>query len=350
MLYVKLEFKLMDSHGAQTLTLKQPANNDDVVGDNNDAARVSVVVPSHNHARFIAQTLRSIIRQTHAPAELLVIDDGSSDDSPRIIEQALKDCPFPCELVVRGGRGLCATLNEGLARSTRGRYFAYLGSDDLWLEDFLRERVRLLEARPRAVLAYGHAHIVDAQNHIVDSTKDWAVYADGDARGMLLRTIGPMSPTVCYRRAPLARLGWNETARLEDYELYLRLCVEGEFAFDPRVHAAWRRHETNTSWNQLMMLEEQLRAQQQHSELLGLSDGELARLQRKIKFTRAEDFLRLGEKREAWRLMSQNFAGHQAPRALARMLIRLLVPSQLMRRRSLRAGRRATERYGSIQI
>src|SRR5215213_11385990 len=90
-------------------------------------SRVAVVVPSYNHAPFVAATLRSVMAQTLAPARLLVIDDGSRDGSPRIIEDVLKDCPFPCELVARANRGLCATLNEGLAK-TGGAYFAYLGS------------------------------------------------------------------------------------------------------------------------------------------------------------------------------------------------------------------------------
>jgi len=117
---------------------------------------VSVVVPSFNHARFIEATLRSILNQTLPPAKLIVIDDGSGDESPRIIDRVLKDCQFPCELVARENRGLCATLNEGFERA-RGDYFAYLGSDDLWLPDFLEARVGLLETRAAAVLAYGHA-------------------------------------------------------------------------------------------------------------------------------------------------------------------------------------------------
>ena len=58
---------------------------------------VSVVVPSYNHARFVERTLRSVFAQTHAPSELLVIDDGSADDSPRVVERVLRDCPFPCD-------------------------------------------------------------------------------------------------------------------------------------------------------------------------------------------------------------------------------------------------------------
>src|SRR6185295_1443909 len=137
--------------------------------ESRDASRsaVSVVVPSYNHALFIEATLRSILEQTLSPAELIVIDDGSSDGSPRIIDRVLSDCRFPCELVARENRGLCATLNEGFER-TRGEYFAYLGADDWWLPEFLEARVRLLEMRPRAVLAYGHAFFIDKENRVVD--------------------------------------------------------------------------------------------------------------------------------------------------------------------------------------
>src|SRR3712207_5703987 len=117
---------------------------------------VFVLVPSYNHAPFIEKCLRSIIEQTAEPRKLLVIDDGSTDGSAEIIQRVLHDCRFECELIVRENRGLCRTLNEGLARSD-GKYFAYLGSDDYWLPDFLKARVELLEQRSRAVLAYGNA-------------------------------------------------------------------------------------------------------------------------------------------------------------------------------------------------
>src|SRR6185436_14810409 len=113
--------------------------NDPATSRSTSQPRVSVVVPSHNHAAFIETTLRSIIKQSLAPAELIVIDDGSTDNSTSIIDRVLRECPFPCEVIARENRGLCATLNEALERSS-GEFFAYLGSDDLWLTDFLKAR------------------------------------------------------------------------------------------------------------------------------------------------------------------------------------------------------------------
>ena len=308
---------------------------------------VSVVVPSYNHAQFIEATLRSIMKQTLQPAELIVIDDGSSDDSPHIIERVLNECSFPCEFVVRENRGLCATLNEGLERS-HGEYFAYLGSDDLWLPEFLHARVGLLESRARAVVAYGHAYLIDEQNHIVDSTADWASYADGDARAMLLQTTAPMSPTVLYRRSALEQHRWDEASKLEDYDLYLRLCTEGEFAFDPRILSAWRRHASNVSRDQTLMLAEQLKAQRQAALRFGYTEVQVEKLQRTTRFNRAEDFLRVGEKSQALSLMVNNWRGVNSSRATARMVLRLLIPNPIMRRRIRGKQLKAFARYGKL--
>ena len=309
--------------------------------------RVSVVVPSYNHASFVEATLRSIMKQSFPPAELLVIDDGSSDGSPSVIERTLHDCPFPCELVVRNNLGLCRTLNEGFARTT-GEYFAYLGSDDLWLPEFVKARVALLEARSDAVLAYGHAFFIDEENQIIDSTADWASYADGDAREMLLQTTAPMSPTVLYRRPALEKESWNENSALEDYELYLRLCELGPFAFDSQILSAWRRHRSNVSWDQTLMLNEQLQAQRAAALRFGFTDEQVERLQRATKFSRAEDFMRVGQKRAALSLMMNNLQGANSSRTTARMLVRMLLPNSFMRGRARVRQRRASERYGKL--
>ena len=312
------------------------------------AGRVSVVVPSYNHAPFVAATLRSVFAQTHAPARLLVIDDGSRDNSPRVIESVLKDCPFPCELIARENRGLCATLNEGLGR-TDGEYFAYLGSDDLWLPGFLEARVSALEARTSAVLAYGHALLIDERGEVLDCTLDWARYADGDARPMLLEeTYAPMSPTVVHRRAAVGRHGWNERARLEDYELYLKLSADGDFAFDPRVLSAWRRHGSNTSRDFVWMIEARLEAQRNAAPYLRLGAGELARYQRGLNFAGAEDLLRLGDKRAALKFLRRGIAGVPSARALARVALRLVTPYSIVERRRRRQQASAARRYGKL--
>jgi alpha-1,3-rhamnosyltransferase len=336
------------SHDSSDAPARDSSRAEDARDSSGDAARVAVVVPSYNHAPFVAATLRSVFRQTRAPSRLLVIDDGSRDGSTQIIEKTLNECPFPCELVARENRGLCATLNEGLSR-TSGEYFAYLGSDDLWLPAFLSARVAALEARERAALAYGHAFIIDEQDNIDDCTRDWAAYTDGDARRMLLaETYAPMSPTVLYRRAAVERHGWNERARLEDYELYLRLSAEGEFAFDSRVLSAWRRHGANASRDFAWMIEARLEAQRNAAAQLKLSAEELERYQRALNLAGAEDLLRLGDKRAALRFLRRGVAGAPDARTLARLALRLVAPHSLFKLRERRRRASAARRYGKV--
>ena len=292
--------------------------------------------------------LRSIFKQTLRPRALVVIDDASTDGSAEIIERTLTDCPVPWAFVRNhNNRGLAATLNDGFAR-TDGRYFAYLGSDDLWLPDFLAARVTLLEARPRAVLAYGHAYSIDERERIIDCTTDWARYVDGDVRRMLLSTLAPLSPTVVYRRAALAHHAWNERARLEDYELYLRLSAEGEFAFDARILSAWRQHAANTSRNLALMLDERLAAQRNAAAQLGLSAHALSHYQSLARFRSAQEFMRRGRKLTALKLLLANLRGVPSTAEAARLLLGLVVPHSLLRRRKRHLRQSASERYGSL--
>ena len=94
-----------------------------------DTPLVTVVVPSYNHARYVERALDSVRAQDYANLELVVIDDGSTDDSVRTIERALRDMPFPARLVARENRGAHAALNDGISQS-RGDYVQFLNSDD----------------------------------------------------------------------------------------------------------------------------------------------------------------------------------------------------------------------------
>lgn len=298
-----------------------------------NSPQVFVLVPSYNHGKFIETCLNSIINQTLPPSKLLVIDDGSKDNSVEVIEKVLKNCPFEAELLARENRGLCATLNQGLSLS-EGKYFAYLGSDDIWLPQFLEERTKLLESRPEAVLGYGHAFFIDEKNIIFDSTADyrevWANYPDGDAFPMLIQGIAPVSSTVFYRRSVLEKVSWNEDSRLEDYEMYLKLSALGEFAFDRRIFSTWRHHSYNTSKNKMLMLDEVIAAQNRHFPAIGFDAQGLKAEQKRVSFRYARDFLQSGEKAAAIKLGVKNWRGANTSSELIKFGLRMLLPMNVV--------------------
>ena len=310
---------------------------------------VSVLVPSYNHAPFVERTLRSIFAQTHAPEKLIVIDDGSKDESVKIIERVLRDCPFPTEFIRRENRGLSATLNEGFAK-TRVEYFAYLGSDDVWSPTFLEQRIELLQKRPDAVLAFGHAYLIDENDMIIDCTNNWTGFADGDMLPLLLDGIVFASSSVVYRRTALEAHAWNEDSILEDYELYLKLCAEGEFALDSRVLSAWRQHGWNVSGDFSAMLDEWLAAQNRTADWLNISGEELRRIQSELKFKTVLDFIRHGRRGEALRLLRENLHGAASAAQVAKTIFRLSVPQKLFQWNRRRKKDNAMKKYGKLNF
>ncbi len=305
---------------------------------------VSVLIPSYNHAPFIERTLRSVFKQTLPPTKLFVIDDGSKDDSVKIIERVLRDCPFDSQLIVRENRGLCATLNEGLLL-TDSKYFAYIGSDDVWLPNFLENRVEILENRPNACIAYGHAFLINENDEIIDLTEKWSDYSDGKTLEMLLFPIIPTSASIVYRSEILKKYLWNNDAILEDYELYLRLAAKYEFALGEKNLSAWRMHDYNTSADFPLMMNEWIEAQNRVSAEIGLSNEQLVKFQQKLKFRCVKDFIRRGDKQIAWNFFKNNLKGAESNIEIAKTFVRFLVPNKLLQfNRNLKENRVISER------
>lgn len=310
---------------------------------------VFVMVPSCNHAPFIERCLRSIIGQTLPPKKLLVIDDGSRDNSVEIIERVLLDCPFESELIVQENRGLCGTLNRGLSMSS-AEFFGYLGSDDVWLPEFLERRVEMLMSDPEVSTAYGNAFLIDENDRIIDCTKDWAGYPSVVDLDRLLSGVIPVTAGTMFRRSAIERFGWNDQSILEDYELYLKLAATSKFAFDDRVLAAWRQHSYNTSSDFARMLSEWLAAQDRVGDDVGVSGEKLAMIQKRLKFTSVAGFFRVGDKRAGFALLRENWSSAEGPLELGSALLRGLIPSPLyVRMRKLRMARQA-RRYGKLTI
>ncbi|KXK05451.1 MAG: cell wall biosynthesis glycosyltransferase [Acidobacteria bacterium OLB17] len=306
-----------------------------------------VAVPSYNHRPFVEECLRSIFRQTLPPAKLLVIDDGSRDGSAEAIEEVLRDAPFEAELIARENRGLSATLNQALSQADTP-FFAYLGSDDLWLPNFLEEQIGLLDVRKEAALAFSHVYVIDGEGDIFDRTDKWAEFADGDMLPTLMTGGIFSSPGVVYRREFLGDAAWNERSKLEDYELYLRLAAKHEFARNTKLLAAWRQHGSNTSDDFALMVEEWLAAQERLRGELPYSDEEFEAFRTKLRYAAARHFNRTGSRRLAARAMWQNRKGASSVTEKALDAIRVAAPRRLFDAQRKRRRDSAKRRYGNI--
>jgi glycosyltransferase involved in cell wall biosynthesis len=221
--------------------------------------RIAVVIPSYNHAAFIGEAIGSVFAQTHADIELHVIDDGSTDGSPRVIEQALAAAPagMRCEFIARGHRGCSATLNELIA-GVRAEWVAILNSDDLLVPT--RFEQMLLEV-PEA----GHHLSFSAVEFLFrgeapDSEMWHALYPSMFRNGLVLPTVGfsllmgnfaITSSNFLFNRSLFDQVGGfrDELPLSQDWDFLLRALQHVEPVFHPEILLRYRVHASNTYRN-----------------------------------------------------------------------------------------------------
>lgn len=167
---------------------------------------VSVAIPSFNHAQFVADAISSVLSQTVPEVELLVIDDGSVDGSPALIQEHLSRVGGHRKVrtLFREHRGLPATLNEALLLS-RGTYFSYLGSDDLLEPNKLeRQLTAIAYSSPPVAAAFSTCHVISATGERIGRVAGEAEFRSGDIYYALARMkFHPPSPTNLFHRQRL---------------------------------------------------------------------------------------------------------------------------------------------------
>jgi glycosyltransferase involved in cell wall biosynthesis len=150
--------------------IASPTAQDRIVQATTDV-RVAVVMPLYNHAAFVAASIESVMAQTRLPDEMIVIDDGSSDDSFRVAHAALANAPFPVRLIARDNRGAHATLNEAIALATC-EWIQPLNSDDRLPPQRLERCIMQIASQRNARWGYMRVDCIDTQGHTISSRWD----------------------------------------------------------------------------------------------------------------------------------------------------------------------------------
>jgi glycosyltransferase involved in cell wall biosynthesis len=192
--------------------------------------RVSVVVASYNHANFIGGALGSVLSQTYQDFEIVVVDDGSTDDSVERI-RALGDKRITLT-ALSPNTGACIALNRAI-RASRGEFIAVLNSDDEFLPEKLERQVGFLDANANVAAVFGWPELIDEGGApFGDSThKDYSVFRVANrARTAWLRHFFDEGnclchPTLMIRRGCYADIGLYDArlAQLPDLDFWVRL-------------------------------------------------------------------------------------------------------------------------------
>src|SRR5262245_6292498 len=179
---------------------------------------VSVIIPCYNQADFLGDAIASVLNQTYTNHEIIVVDDGSTDDTSHV---AARYSDVKC--IRKKNSGLAAARNTGL-QMCAGDYVVFIDADDRLLPDAFEVGVNCLDSDPSCAMAYGHVQLIDVSGKPLPTPNQ--PYIEGDHYLELLRRNFIWTPgTVMYRRLALDAIGdfsvsLNASA---DYELNLRI-------------------------------------------------------------------------------------------------------------------------------
>jgi alpha-1,3-rhamnosyltransferase len=285
-----------------------------------DLPLVSIIISCFNHEDYIQACIESVVRQTYPNIELIVFDDGSSDNSPAILKTLSEKHGFFFQ--AQENIGLSGTLNKGLAMA-KGKYISPLGSDDVLMLDKVEKQVHFLEQHEDISMLGGNRLLIDEKGSISPKQK-FTAYREVDFEGVLLNLkSGPSTPTTMIRADVLREIGgYNPKNNLEDLYLWLKITHTGhKIAILNDVLAYYRIHGTNTTKKYRFMTESILDIYSDYQD-----HPAYTRARNKVLISR---FLKIAEKdrRYAWDLLKQINPSFYNLKVL-RGFIRLLLPRQ----------------------
>ena len=211
-----------------------------------NSALITVIIPVFNAEIFLEETVRSVLSQDYSHFELLIIDDGSTDQSGKIADEwAHRDDRI--QVIHQTNAGVAAARNRGIAMA-RGEYCAFIDADDRWEAETLRLWHQALSHLPEAVgVVYGWSLDVDHQDHLTGGFHGATVVGSVLPTLLAHNFLGNASSTIVKRSLAVSVGGYDVSLRdraaqgCEDWDFYLKLAEICEFAVVPRVLVRYRK-------------------------------------------------------------------------------------------------------------
>ena len=209
--------------------------------------KVSVIIPTYNCAAYIVHTIKSVLEQTYQDLEIIVIDDGSTDNTRAVLE------PYKNRIIYRDqeNQGESAARNKGIGIA-EGEYIAFLDADDWWMPTKLERQVAEMDASPEAILAYCLSSIVDDNEQPIQFRGSFNI-GQGESglfsafeRLVLSNCIASIDTVIVRTEILRQTTMFDPTIQLsEDWDLWIQLSLKGLFLFIPETLAIYRLRKPN---------------------------------------------------------------------------------------------------------
>ncbi len=203
---------------------------------------VSIVIPAYNLSGYLKEAIESVLAQTYKNIELIVIDDGSTDNTRKILEGYANKLYWESQKNI----GQSRTLNKGWDMA-KGEILGYLSADDLLMPDAVKRSVECLRNHTDAVLSYCNFELIDPQSRVIRvvTAPEYSYY------DMVTRAVCAPSTGAFFLRSAFSKTGgWNPHIRhFPDYDYLLRLGLHGAFVHIDETLASFRVHDGSQSFS-----------------------------------------------------------------------------------------------------
>lgn len=221
----------------------------------NNLPLVSIVVPCYNHERYIKKTIVSIMNQTYDNIELIVVDDGSQDNSVKIINDLNEKYNF--KFFPQKNKGLIKTLNNTIENYTKGKYICCVASDDYFHEEKIEKQVSFLEDNNHYQMCYTNVITIDNDNNFIERISSKR-YKSGDLFELIYS--GKMyipAPSVMFTRNIYNKVnGYSTEYKIEDLAMWLKISLQTKIGHIDEYLTYYRLHDNNTHKKTVFMIKE----------------------------------------------------------------------------------------------
>ena len=220
--------------------------------------KVSIIMPVYNREKYLEEAIRGVLNQSYSNFELIIVDDGSTDNSLNIAKEMANQDKRIIVILLEENRGCAVARNEGLKRA-RGEFITQFDSDDVMLPDAIKSRVEFLNSNPEVDLVFGKVHkLIDGEGKLLENAffeeiqyfyrraKDYDFYENIKR---LVFWIHAANVTSMFRRGLLYREGYYEESLIhgEDKELFFRIMRESNISYLAEPVIFYRLHDSNIS-------------------------------------------------------------------------------------------------------
>ena len=208
--------------------------------------KVSVVIATYNRSRFLCQTIESALSQTYKDYEIIIVDDGSTDDT----KEALKFFDGKIRYFYQENQGISAAKNRGVNESV-GEFIAFVDDDDIWLPEKLDEQMQFIERHPQLAFVCSEVITIDEHGNFLAHWRKPKDQKISDNFENLYDGNFIHVPTVLLRKKCFIEIGGFDEKLMttEDYDLWLRLAKRHPFRYMDKPLAKYRIHKNQTTKN-----------------------------------------------------------------------------------------------------